>query len=73
MIDKKTKKRLKKIQKEIKKVRKELGKIELRPCQNDVELKQKEQDIRDIGDKLRGLEKEQDRFILDSGRVKHTV
>ena len=39
MIDKGIKKRLKKIQKEIKKVKKELGKTELRPCQNDAELK----------------------------------
>ena len=43
MIDKDTKKRLKKVQKEIKKVKREFGKTELRPCQNDAELEQKEE------------------------------
>ena len=73
MIDKGAKKRLKKIQKEIKKVKKELGKIELRPCQNDAELVQKEEDLKELGNRLRALEKEQDRFILDTGRVKHSL
>ena len=73
MIDKEAKKRLKGIQKEIKKLKKELNKLELRPCQNDVELQQKEEDLKGLNDKLRELEKEQDRYILDSGRVKHTI
>ena len=73
MIDKGTKKRLRKIQKEIKKVKKELGKLELRPCQNDAELERKEQDLRELGGKLRDLEKEHDRYILDTGRVKHSL
>jgi len=73
MIDKGAKKRLKKIQKEIKKVKKELGKTELRPCQNDAELKRKEEDLKELGDKLRALEKEQDRYILDTGRVEHSI
>ena len=73
MLDKETKKKLKKIQKEIKRVKKELNKIELRPCQNDAELKQKEEDYKELGNRLRKLEKEQDRFILDTGRVKHSL
>jgi septal ring factor EnvC (AmiA/AmiB activator) len=73
VIDKQAKKRLKKIQKEIKKVKKQLGKIELRPCQNDAELRQKEEYLKDMGNKLRTLEKEQDRYILDTGRVKHSI
>jgi len=73
MIDKDTKKRLKRIQKEIKKLKKDLDKLELRPCQNDVELKQKEEDIEELNYKLRELEKEQDRYILDSGQIKHSL
>jgi chromosome segregation ATPase len=73
MIDKEAKKRLKRIEKEIKKSKKELHKLELRPCQNDVELQQKEEDLKGLNDKLRDLEKEQDRYILDSGRVKHSL
>ena len=53
MIDKKAKKRLKEIEKEIKKLKKDLHKLELRPCQNNVELKQKEQDLQELSDKLR--------------------
>ena len=73
MIDKDTRKKLRKIQKEIKKVKKELGKLELRPCQNDAELVRKEQDLKELGSKLRALEKEHDRYILDTGRVKHSL
>ena len=73
MIDKEAKKRLKRIQKEIKKLKKDLRKLELLPCQNDVELKQKEQDLKELGDKIRQLEKEQDRYILESGRIKHSL
>jgi septal ring factor EnvC (AmiA/AmiB activator) len=73
MIDKETKKRLKKIQKEIKRVKKELSKGELRPCQSDADLKNKEEELVRLGDELRALEKEQDRYILDSGRVKHSI
>jgi septal ring factor EnvC (AmiA/AmiB activator) len=73
MIDKDTKKRLKKVQREIKKVKKEFGRTELRPCQNDAELEQKEEDLKELGNRLRALEKEQDRYILDTGRVKHSI
>ena len=73
MIDKETKKRLKKIQREIKRIKKELSKAELRPCQSDADLKKKEEVLVGLGDKLRSLEKEQDRYILDSGRVKHSI
>jgi septal ring factor EnvC (AmiA/AmiB activator) len=73
MIDKETKKRLKKIQKDIRRVKKEISKAELRPCQNDADLKKKEEEIAGLGDKLRAFEKEQDRYILDSGRVRHST
>ena len=73
MIDKEAKKRLKRLQEKIKELKKDLHKLELHPCQNDAELKQKEQDLKELGDKLRQLEKERDRYILDSGRVKHSL
>ena len=73
MLDREAKKRLKKIQREIKKVKKDLSKTELRPCQNDAELRDKEEDLEALGNKLRELEKEQDRYILDTGRVKHSL
>jgi peroxiredoxin family protein len=73
MIDKATKKKLKKIQREIKKAKKELDKVELRPCQNDADLKRKEDDLKDLADNIRALEHEQDRHILDTGKVKHTI
>ena len=51
----------------------ELAKTELRPCQNDAELKQKEEDLKGLGKKLRSLEKEQDMHILVTGRIKHNI
>ena len=71
MIDKTTRKRLKKIKKEIKQLKKEYRKVEFRPCQNDAELKIKDEDLRKVMEKIYALEKEQDRFILDSGRIEH--
>ena len=73
MIDKDSKRKLKRIQKEIKKLKREVDKTELRPCQCDADLKQKEEDLKILGEKMRSLEKEQDRYILDSGRVKHGI
>lgn len=69
MNDKETKKRLKKIKKKVKKLKKELKKMEFRPCQNDADLKKKEEDLRNLMDTIYEMEKEMDRFILDSGRI----
>jgi predicted nucleic acid-binding Zn-ribbon protein len=68
MTDKATRKRLKKIRKEIKTLKKTYQKIELRPCKNDEELKQKDMDLKGIMERIYELEKEQDRFFLNSGR-----
>lgn len=73
MVDKAAQKRLKQIRKEIKRLKKEYRKVEFRPCQNDKELFQKTEDLRMIMDKIYDLEKEQDRFILDSGRISHGI
>lgn len=64
MIDKQTGKKIKKLQKEINKLRKELQKMEFRPCQNDAELLQKEKDLDALLNKINGLEKEKDRYLL---------
>ena len=68
MTDKATRKRLKKIRKEIKALKKTYQRIELRPCKNDEELKQKDKDLKGLMERVYELEKEQDRFFLDSGR-----
>ncbi|MFC1869538.1 hypothetical protein ACFL0H_15595 [Thermodesulfobacteriota bacterium] len=69
MLDKSTRKRIKKIKKEIKELKKEFKKVEFRPCQNDAELKLKDEDLRKLMEKVYDLEKEQDKFILYSGRI----
>ena len=63
-MDKATRKNLKKIQKQIKKFKHELEKIELRPCNSDAELKQKEEDITLIKREIYELEKEANQFTL---------
>lgn len=73
MVDKATRKKLKQIKKEIKDLKNEYRKVEFRPCQNDSELFQKDEDLRMLMDKIYALEKEQDRFILDSGRISHGI
>ena len=71
MMDKTTKKRMKKIKKEMDLLRKKLRKIEIRPCHGDADLKQKEMEIRSIKDKLLDLEREHDRYMLNTGKIKH--
>jgi len=63
-MDKTTRKNLKKIQRQIKKFKRELNKIELRPCNSDAELKQKEEDISIIKREIYELEKEANQFAL---------
>jgi len=73
MIDKETRKRLKKIQKEINILKKEYKKVEFRPCQNDSDLKRKDDNLKTIMDKICIFEKEQDRYILETGRIRHNI
>lgn len=69
MLDRENKRKLNRIKKEIKELKKRYKKMEFRPCQNDAELRKKDDDLRGLMDKIDTLEKEQDRFILDSGRL----
>lgn len=73
MIDKETRKRLKQIKKEIGRLKKQIKKLEIRPCRNDSELKQKEQDIRALNEKVYQLEKEHDSHILKTGKIRHKI
>ena len=73
MIDKKTRKRLKQIEKEISKLKKETKKVEFRPCHSDLELKQKDEDIKALREKIYQLEKGQDRYILNTGNPTHIL
>jgi uncharacterized protein YjbK len=69
MSDNATRDRMKMIKKEIIELKKKHKKIEIRPCQNDAELKIKDSELMEIMEKIYALEKEQDWLILDSGRV----
>jgi peroxiredoxin family protein len=69
MADKEFRKHLKMIRQGIKELKKEYSKLEVRPCQNDMDIQIKEKELREIIDKIYALEKEQDRMILDSIRV----
>ena len=73
MIDKETRKRLKQIEKQISKLQKQIKKLEFRPCRNDAELKQKDQDIKALRDKVYHLEKKHHRYILNAGNIKHSL
>lgn len=69
MLDRETRRKLKRIKKDIKELKKRYKRVEFRPCQNDAELRKKDDDLRELIDKIDVLEKEQDRFILNSGRL----
>lgn len=71
MIDKQTKKKIKKISKEIKDLKKSQRKLEFRPCKNDADLRDKERELSALRKRILSLENEQDRFMLNSGGVCH--
>lgn len=71
MADKSMKKRLKTIRKEIMRLQKEYKRMEFLPCQSDAELREKDERLKEIMAEIYFLEKEQDRYILDSGRISH--
>ena len=73
MIDKKTQKKMKQIKKEISQLQKQIKKLEFRPCRNDAELKQKDEDMKALRNKVHQLEKKHDRYILNAGKITHTL
>ena len=62
MADKKTKKKIKKIQNEIDQFEELFKKMELRPCQGDADLSQKEEDMRRLKDKINAKKMERDQY-----------
>ena len=72
MIDKETRKRLKQLDKERSKLKRQIEKIEFRPCHGDLELKQKDEEIKGLREKDRELEKEHDSYMLKIGNVEHS-
>ena len=73
MIDKRTRKKLKQIKKEISHLQKQIKKIEFHPCRNDAELKQKDEDMKALRNKVHQLEKQHDRYILNAGNLTHML
>jgi chromosome segregation ATPase len=64
MPDKQNKKKaIKELQKEIEKLRDEYEKIELRPCQGDADLRQRQNELEILKSKIYELEKERDTFL----------
>jgi hypothetical protein len=68
-MDKRTKKMMKRIRKEMDLLQKRLRKLEIRPCQGDADLHQKDMDIRAIRDKLLDYEREHDRYLLTTSKI----
>lgn len=62
MVDRKTKKELKKIDKEIEELEKLYEELYISPCQNDRELREKEQALTELKTKTHELEKKRDRL-----------
>jgi chromosome segregation ATPase len=64
MPDKQNKKKaIKELKREIEKLRDEYEKIELRPCQGDTDLRQRENELEILKSKIYDLEKERDTYL----------
>ena len=62
MTDRKTNKELKKFEKEIADLERLYEKLEISPCKNDKELKEKDQALNELRKEIRELEKNRDRL-----------
>jgi predicted nuclease with TOPRIM domain len=67
MIEKQTKKKLKKIETEMKQLRKQIKGVEIRSCKSNEELTKKEGDLKTLKKKLVDLERERDRSLIENG------
>ena len=63
MVNKLRRKRAKEIQNKIDELRMSLKKTEIRPCQGDVDLKEREKDITALKSEIRSLENERDKYL----------
>ena len=62
MVNKASKKVMKKIQNEIDQLKKQFKEMELRPCQGDADLEQREKDLAVLKGRILELEKEFDKY-----------
>ena len=62
MADKKIKKKIKKIQNEIDQLEELFKKMELRPCQGDDDLSQKEEDMTRLRNEINAKKMERDQY-----------
>ena len=67
MIEKETKKKLKKIGREIKQLRKQIKGVEIRPCESNAEISQKDRNLKTLRKKLIDLERERDKCLIENG------
>ena len=58
MVNKASKRVIKKIQNEIDQLKKEFKEMEIRPCQGDADLEQREKDLKELKEQFYELEKE---------------
>ena len=58
MVNKASKRIIKKIQNEIDQLKKEFKEMEIRPCQGDADLEQREKDLKQLKEQIYELEKE---------------
>jgi len=64
MTNKKSRKDIKKSQKELYRLKELLKKLEIRPCQGDADLRQKDEEVKMLKREIDDLEKETNQFVL---------
>jgi len=62
MVNKASKRVIKKIQNEIDQLKKEFKEMEIRPCQGDADLEQREKDLEVLKKQIYELEREVDKY-----------
>ncbi len=62
MANKASKRVIKKIQNEIDQLKKEFKEMEIRPCQGDADLEQREKDLKVLKEQIYKLEREVDKY-----------
>ncbi len=62
MVNKASKRVIKKIQSEIDQLKKKFKEMEIRPCQGDADLAQREKDLKVLKEQIYELEREVDKY-----------
>ena len=63
MVTKLNKKKVKQLKKQVNELKRKLQKMEIRPCQGDADLKEREKDVKALKDQIFSLENESDRYL----------